>query len=55
MGSLAGPFKTFMDSTSAKWAEQKWKDTIAAAISLRYAALHDLGWASGKLTEFCRS
>lgn len=33
MGSLAGPFKTFMDSTSAKWTDQKWKDKIAAGFT----------------------
>lgn len=33
MGSLAGPFKTFMDSTSIKWNDKKWKDKIAGAFT----------------------
>lgn len=33
MGSLAGPFKTFMDSTSVKWGQQKWIDKIAAGFT----------------------
>ncbi len=33
MGSLAGPFKTFMDSTSIKWNDQKWRDKIAAGFT----------------------
>ncbi|MFY9590203.1 flavodoxin family protein [Rickettsia endosymbiont of Halotydeus destructor] len=33
MGSIAGPFKVFMDATSIKWGEQKWKDKIAAGFT----------------------
>nr|WP_253307519.1 flavodoxin family protein [Rickettsia endosymbiont of Ceutorhynchus assimilis] len=33
MGSIAGPFKVFMDATSLKWTEQKWKDKIAAGFT----------------------
>jgi len=33
MGSLAGPFKTFMDATSAPWTKKKWKDKIAAGFT----------------------
>jgi NAD(P)H dehydrogenase (quinone) len=33
MGSLSGPFKVFMDQTSRKWGELKWKDKIAAGFT----------------------
>jgi NAD(P)H dehydrogenase (quinone) len=33
MGSVSGPFKIFMDNTSRKWGEQKWKDKIAAGFT----------------------
>jgi len=33
MGSLAGPFKTFMDATSIKWNDKKWQDKIAAGFT----------------------
>jgi NAD(P)H dehydrogenase (quinone) len=33
MGSVSGPFKVFMDQTSRKWGEQKWKDKIAAGFT----------------------
>ncbi|HEY1095829.1 MAG TPA: flavodoxin family protein [Alphaproteobacteria bacterium] len=33
MGSLSGPFKIFMDATSRKWGEQKWKDKIAGGFT----------------------
>jgi len=33
MGSVSGPFKVFMDATSKKWGEQKWKNKIAAGFT----------------------
>ncbi|AFB29193.1 flavodoxin family protein [Rickettsia rickettsii] len=33
MGSLARSFKIFMEATSTRWAQQKWKDKIAAAFT----------------------
>ena len=33
MGSLSGPFKIFMDATSQRWTEQKWKNKIAAGFT----------------------
>ena len=41
MGSLAGPFKTFMDSTSIKWNDKKWKDKIAAGFTNSASYLGD--------------
>src|ERR1700755_3390552 len=33
MGSVSGPFKTFMDSTSKVYAAGAWKDKIAAGFT----------------------
>lgn len=33
MGGVSAPFKTFMDSTSKRWLEQRWKDKIAAGFT----------------------
>jgi NAD(P)H dehydrogenase (quinone) len=33
MGSVSGPFKTFMDATAKTWFEQKWKDKLAAGFT----------------------
>ena len=33
MGSVSGPFKTFMDSTSKSYATGAWKDKIAAGFT----------------------
>lgn len=33
MGSVSGPFKMFMDSTSQAWFTQKWKDKIAGGFT----------------------
>ena len=33
MGSVSGPFKVFMDATSSKWGDRKWKDKIAAGFT----------------------
>ncbi len=33
MGSVSAPFKTFMDASSKKWADGKWKDKIAAGFT----------------------
>ncbi len=34
MGSVSGPFKTFMDASSRVWLEQKWKDKLAAGFTI---------------------
>lgn len=34
MGSVSGPFKSFMDETGNFWIEQKWADKIAAGITV---------------------
>jgi multimeric flavodoxin WrbA len=33
MGSASAPFKAFMDATSKLWAEQKWKNKLAAGFT----------------------
>ncbi|MBI5121405.1 MAG: flavodoxin family protein [Rhodospirillales bacterium] len=33
MGSLSGPFKSFMDASSKAWFSQGWKDKIAAGFT----------------------
>jgi multimeric flavodoxin WrbA len=33
MGSLSGPFKTFMDASSKAWMARQWKDKIAAGFT----------------------
>lgn len=33
MGSVSGPFKTFMDGTSKVWMDQGWKDKLAAGFT----------------------
>jgi NAD(P)H dehydrogenase (quinone) len=33
MGGPSAPFKAFLDATSARWAEQAWKDKLAAAFT----------------------
>lgn len=33
MGSLSGPFKTFMDASSKVWAKQGWENKIAAGFT----------------------
>lgn len=33
MGSVSGPFKTFMDASSKVWMEQGWKDKLAAGFT----------------------
>src|SRR3954452_3779323 len=33
MGSVSGPFKTFMDSTSKSYSRRAWKDKIAAGFT----------------------
>ena len=34
MGSVSGPFKTFMDKSSKAWFEQRWKNKIAAGFTI---------------------
>lgn len=34
MGSLAGPFKSFLDKTGRFWLDQKWGDKIAAGFTI---------------------
>ena len=33
MGSVSGPFKTFMDASAKVWFEQKWRDKLAAGFT----------------------
>jgi NAD(P)H dehydrogenase (quinone) len=33
MGSVSGPFKTFMDATGRRWMNQNWKDKIGAGFT----------------------
>jgi NAD(P)H dehydrogenase (quinone) len=33
MGSVSGPFKTFMDASSKPWFAREWKDKIAAGFT----------------------
>ncbi len=33
MGSASAPFKSFMDQTSKRWAEQRWKNKLAAGFT----------------------
>ncbi|HEX2580439.1 MAG TPA: flavodoxin family protein [Dongiaceae bacterium] len=33
MGSISGPFKVFMDGTSKRWLEGKWRNKIAAGFT----------------------
>ncbi len=33
MGSVSGPFKQFMDSTSTRWMEGRWQDKLAAGFT----------------------
>jgi NAD(P)H dehydrogenase (quinone) len=33
MAGASAPFKAFLDSTSGRWAEQRWKDKLAAGFT----------------------
>ncbi len=33
MAGASAPFKAFLDATSARWAEQRWKDKLAAGFT----------------------
>lgn len=33
MGGVSAPFKAFLDATSGRWAEQAWKDKLAAGFT----------------------
>lgn len=33
MGSVSGPFKTFMDATGRRWMGQAWKDKVGAGFT----------------------
>jgi NAD(P)H dehydrogenase (quinone) len=46
MGSVSGPFKTFMDSTSKSYSTGAWKDKIAAGFTNILAAQHGMHWVS---------
>lgn len=62
MGSVSGPFKSFMDQTGNFWLDQKWKNKIAAGFTVSsalggdklnsliqlsiFAAQHGMIWAS---------
>jgi multimeric flavodoxin WrbA len=34
MGSVSGPFKSFMDATAGIWYERKWQDKLAAGFTI---------------------
>jgi NAD(P)H dehydrogenase (quinone) len=34
MGTVSGPFKTFMDASAKVWFERKWQDKLAAAFTI---------------------
>ncbi len=44
MGSVSGPFKMFMDSTSRVWMSREWKDKLAGGFS------NSLSMSGDKLT-----
>ena len=62
MGSVSGPFKTFMDASSKAWFTQDWKDKLAAGFTNSasqsgdklnsliqmsiFAAQHGMNWVS---------
>ena len=62
MGSVSAPFKAFMDASSKIWAQQGWKDKLAAGFTNSssqsgdklntliqlsvYAASHSMNWIS---------
>ena len=62
MGSVSAPFKAFMDASSKIWAQQGWKDKLAAGFTNSssqsgdklntliqlsvYAASHSMNWVS---------
>lgn len=62
MGSVSGPFKTFMDASSKIWSEGGWKDKLAAGFTNSasqsgdklntliqlsvFAAQHGMNWVS---------
>lgn len=62
MGSVSGPFKSFMDASSKIWAEGGWKDKLAAGFTNSashsgdklntliqlavFAAQHGMNWVS---------
>lgn len=62
MGSVSGPFKTFMDKSGGAWFRQEWKDKIAAGFTnsgspsgdkgntinqmIVFAAQHSMIWVS---------
>lgn len=33
MAGVSAPFKSFLDATSSRWAEQRWKDKLAAGFT----------------------
>ncbi|MBV6632047.1 MAG: flavodoxin family protein [Alphaproteobacteria bacterium] len=41
MGSVSGPFKSFMDASSNFWIEQHWADKIGAAFTVGASASGD--------------
>lgn len=65
MGSVSGPFKTFMDGTSKIWYGRGWKDKLAAAFTVSasqsgdklntlvqlsiFAAQHGMVWVGNDL------
>ncbi|MEO1686938.1 MAG: NAD(P)H-dependent oxidoreductase, partial [Pseudomonadota bacterium] len=49
MGAASGPFKTFMDASSDRWAAQAWTDKLAAGLTV---ATFPSGDKLATLTQF---
>lgn len=41
MGSVAAPFKKFMDDSGAQWMQQKWKDKLAGGFTCSHGLSGD--------------
>ena len=52
MGGLSAPFKSFMESTSKLWLQQRWKDKLAAGFTNSGSLYGDKANALGELCCF---
>ena len=52
MGGLSAPFKSFMESTSKLWLQQRWKDKLAAGFTNSGSLYGDKSIALGELSCF---
>ncbi len=52
MGSAAAAFKTFMDASSDFWADQPWRDKIAAGFTVGSSPAGDKGNTLSELSVF---